>query len=66
MSDDVAEALHEVMPDPDGAPRMLTGWVAIATFVDTDSGKQIAFSSSEGMASWEARGLMMEVLVRHA
>ncbi|OPZ61727.1 MAG: hypothetical protein BWY85_02316 [Firmicutes bacterium ADurb.Bin506] len=63
MTDAVAEALQEVMPDADGFPRMMTGWIAVGAFVDAEGGKQLAFASSEGMASWEGRGLLVEALL---
>lgn len=61
--DAVAEALAEVMPDPDGSPRIITGWVAVATFADADGADQIAFASSERMRSWQATGMLLEPIL---
>lgn len=63
MDDPVAQVLSEAMPSPDGSPRIITAWVAVATFADADGGNQIACISSERMPTWTARGLLLEAMM---
>lgn len=68
MADPDTEYLQNVLAKvpPVGAPwregAVLTGWVVITEWMDTDGEKWLSFNRAEATAPWAAKGMCWEAL----